>query len=1048
MRFSLRIYLLLGLFLTSVCGVQAQSLKGSILGSVVNQIGETVSGASLALTSEDTSRKWSTISDSHGGFVISLLPAGTYDLEVYSPGFLTVKRKVEVRVGREIHLDFILRVGGETVNVVAEQPMVKTETASQGAVIDNRQVRGLPLNGRNFMELSLLVPGTVPAAPGSAGSVRGDLAMNINGAREDSNAFLLDGVYNGDPKLNTVAVTPPVDAIQEFELLTSSYDASFGRNSGGQVNVLTKSGTNGLHGTAYEFFRNAALDGRNYFAPAKEPDPRYQRNQFGASLGGPIRKNKTFFFGDYEGRRVREGITRVTNVPTALERIGDFSQSDPRTPPIDLFTQAPYLGSKIPVERQHPIGRAIAALYPLPNRLTPFQNFVSSPISRDRDDHMDARVDHAISNVSDLAVRYSFSDRALFEPFSGPGFSVIPGYGTDIPRRSQNLMLSETHVFSSNVLNEARAGFSRVALGVTQEHQGISLNKQLGLPDLSTNPRDFGLTFITIPGYSPLGDEGNNPQHGVTNTFQYIDNLTLTRGRHIWKFGGEFRALQQNAFRDVQSRGFINFLGFTGNPLAELLMGLPGVSGGARLDNPQHLRTKSYSFFAQDGFRMRPNLTLTMGVRYEYNSPAVDAQDRANVYNPAARTLVAVGKNGFPRSGYDPDRNNFAPRLGIAWTPGSNRTTVLRAGYGVYFDQSALAPGEGLYFSAPYFDLKLYFTLLPDLPLLLHDPFPKNFPIPVPSSALAFQRDLRTGYLQHWNMSIQQQIGTARTFELAYVGSKGTKLLAGRDINQPLRPSPISPNLRPQPQFDDIDILESRGNSVYNSMQASVQQRYHKGLTLMGSYTWAKSIDDASGFFSSAGDPNFPQDSYNVRAERARSNFDIRHRFSASYSYDLPLAKGHRYLGGWQTFGVLAFQTGRPFTVALRSDDDNSNTGRTNLGFGANDRPNVIGKPGVSDPSPDRWFNTGAFAKAPYGSFGNAGRNILDGPGSSTVDVSLLKNTLVSERLNVQFRAEAFNLFDRANFDLPDIFVGSPTFGKIQSAGSPRLVQLGLKFIF
>jgi len=274
------------------------------------------------------------------------------------------------------------------------------------------------------------------------------------------------------------------------------------------------------------------------------------------------------------------------------------------------------------------------------------------------------------------------------------------------------------------------------------------------------------------------------------------------------------------------------------------------------------------------------------------------------------------------------------------------------------------------------------------------------------------------------------------------------KLLAGRDINQPLHPSPAPVNLRPVPQFDDIDILESRGNSVYNSLQARVQQRYHGGLTLMASYTWSKSIDDASGFFSSAGDPNFPQDSYNVRAERARSNFDLQHRFTANYSYDLPLAKGHRLLGGWQTYGVLAFQTGRPFTVALRSDLDNSNTGRTNLGFGANDRPNLVGNPKLSERTPDRWFNTSAFAVPPFGSFGNAGRNILDGPGSATVDVSLLKNTNVGERMTVQFRAEAFNLFDRANFDLPDIFVGSPTFGKIQSAQGPRVVQLGLKLVF
>jgi hypothetical protein len=302
--------------------------------------------------------------------------------------------------------------------------------------------------------------------------------------------------------------------------------------------------------------------------------------------------------------------------------------------------------------------------------------------------------------------------------------------------------------------------------------------------------------------------------------------------------------------------------------------------------------------------------------------------------------------------------------------------------------------------------------------------------------------------MQDWNFSIQQQIGKDRTMELAYVGSKGTKLLTGRDMNQPLHPSPAAFNPRPVQQFADIDIEESAGNSSYNSLQAKVQQRYRKGLTLLASYTWSKSLDNASGFFSTAGDPNFPQDSYNLRAERGRSDFDVRHRFSASYSYDLPFAKGNRLLGGWQTFGILAFQTGRPFTVALPSFLDNSNTGIANLGFGGNDRPNVIGNPRLSNPGPDRWFNTAAFVIPRYGSFGNAGRNILDGPGFSTVNLSVLKNTRLSERMNLQFRAEAFNAFNRTNFDLPDIFVGDPAFGRIQSARSPRHIQFGLKLLF
>jgi hypothetical protein len=388
--------------------------------------------------------------------------------------------------------------------------------------------------------------------------------------------------------------------------------------------------------------------------------------------------------------------------------------------------------------------------------------------------------------------------------------------------------------------------------------------------------------------------------------------------------------------------------------------------------------------------------------------------------------------------------------------PGRSGHTVLRAGYGIYYDQSSLAPGEGLYFNPPYFDFKLYFSL-PGLPLTLYDPFPSFFPFAVPASALGFQKDLRGPYVQQWNFSFQQQLGKSRIVELAYVGSKGTKLISARDINQP-HPSVILPNPRPVPQFDDITFLESRSNSTYQGFQLRFQQRLDSGLSFLASYTCAKSLDDASSFFSSDGDPNFPQDSYNVRAERGRSNFDVKQRVSVSYSYDIPLGKGHSRLGsggwistvfgGWQTFGILTFQSGRPFTVALVPEFDRSNTGRSILGFGANDRPNLTGAARLSDPTPERWFDTSAFSLQPAGSFGNSGRNILDGPGQQTINVSLLKNTMLTESLTLQFRAEAFNFFNHTNFDLPDIFFGSPTFGRIRSAQDPRLIQFGLKLVF
>jgi hypothetical protein len=1030
----------------------AQTIRGSIGGAVTDASHKPVAGAAITLTEAATAKKRTAVSDARGEFLVPSLPPGGYAIEVEMGGYRKHSQSLTLELDQELHVDVPLLPGNrtETVEVTAVRTLVRTDSAAMGTLVENRNVVGLPLDGRNFYQLALLVPGAVPAAQGSAGAVLGDIALNINGGREDSNNFLLDGIYNGDPKLNTFGITPSVDAVQEFEVLTSVYDAAFGRNAGGQVNVVLKSGSNAAHGTLYEFFRNGALDGRNFFAPSDVAKPQYQRNQFGASVGGPIRKNRTFFFADYEGTRARQGITQVTNVPTAAERAGDFSASG--TFAINPFTGQPFPGNQIPAAYLDPVGKALAGLFPLPNRAVPDENYVSSPVERDRNDQFDLRVDHSLTPSSELTFRYSFADRNLYDPFSGAGFALVPGYGTTVPRRAQNAMLGETHVFSPNLINELRAGYNRVSAGSYQQNIDQDLNHQVGLPDLSTNTRDFGLSLINVTGFSPLGDDYNNPQHSASNILELTDQVTYNHGRHLFKFGADLRELRQNAYRDEEARGFIDFLGLiTGNPLEELLLGLPTVSAGATLDNPEHLRTYSTYFFGQDTFRMRPNLTFSLGVRYEYNSPPVDALNRANLFDQATGSIVQVGTNGVPRSGYEPDRNNWAPRLGVAWTPG-NRGTVLRAGYGISYDQGALATGEGLYFNPPYFNFNVYYPL-PTALLSLENPFPQNYPLASPPSALAYQRNFRTPYLQQWNVGIQQQLGKSRVLEVAYVGSKGTDLLTARDINQ-AQPNPQPVNPRPNPAFGDIDYLESAANSVYHSLQARFQQRLTAGLSALASYTWSKSIDDASDFFSSAGDANFPQDSYNLRAERGLSNFDVRSRLSISYVYDLPT---HHFdqtwlrtaLGGWQTFGILTFQTGQPFTVALLPDFDNSNTGTSILGFGgANDRPNVVGNPHISNPSTDMWFNTAAFAIPPFGSFGNAGRNVLEGPGLQAVNLSLVKNTRIREGMSLQFRAEAFNFLNHPNFNLPDNFIGSPTFGRILSAQDPRHIQFGLKLLF
>ena len=1062
MKSNFRTLFLLVLPLLASVGVGAQTHRASLRGTIYDENKALIPSATIKLTSVATGETRTTTSGDEGDYAISSLPAGVYQLEISAQGFATLTKRLELRVNEERRNDTTLRVDVSRPHEVGVpfEDALKKDSASLGSVIDNRYVTGLPLDGRNFFELSLLVPGAAPPAQGSAGSVRGDFAFSVNGAREDANNFLLDGVYNIDPKLNTFGVRPSVDAIHEFEMLTSTYDASFGRNPGAQVNVVLKSGANDFHGSLFHFHRNAALDARNFFAPATEPKPKYIRNQFGGSVGGPIKRDRLFFFADYEGSRSREGITRITNVPTALERAGNFSQSlfgAPASP----FPGLTFDNGIIPDFLIHPVGRAIAALYPLPNRNVPFQNFVSSPILRDDNDSFDARLDHVLTDKANLTYRYSFGERDLFEPFTGATFSLVPGFGDTVNRRSQNGMVALNWLPTPNSANETRFAFSRVAASVQQE--ASVLNSEVGLPTISPRERDLGLSFITITGFSPLGDEGNNPQNSVTNVYQFLNTLSYVDGDHFFKLGVDLRFSQQNAFRDVESRGrlqFSPFLTLTNNALADLLLGFPLFTSVARVDNPQQIRTESYNFFINDSYRATRRLTLVGGLRYEYNSPPVDAEDRANIYDVATRSLVAVGTNGVPRSGFDADKNNFAPRVGFAWTVGEDEATVIRGGYGIYYDQSPLAPAEALYFNSPFFDNNIFFPLR-GLPLTLSDPFPAFFPFALPDSALAIQRDLRTGYMQHWNFNVERQIGNRGVVELAYVGSKGTKLLTARDINQP-QPSVLPPGLpfvpRPDPRFDDIDLLESRANSNYNALQARYQQRLSRGFTALASYTWSKSLDDASNFFSSAGDPNFPQNSFDAAAERGRSNFDVRHRLSLSYSYALPFGKGRQFLtddgwvstllSGWETYGIVTLQSGRPFTVALLSEIDNSGTGRSILGFGANDRPNLVGNPELSNQTTLQWFNTAAFGFPAPGTFGNAGRNILDGPGFQNVNASLVKNTALSERVNLQFRAEVFNLFNHPNFNLPDNFLGSPTFGRITSARDPRHIQFGLKLLF
>lgn len=1034
--------LLILLLLAGAAPGAGQTPTATVRGVVIDQTDARLPGAQITITRDDTNESRRTVSDEEGRFTLAELQSGQYTLQAELPGFSMFRSRAHLAVGSDLWVRAQLAVSTAAVVVsVGEAPVPLLERGpTMRTLVDEQQIANLPLDGRNFLELALLVPGTSPAPQGSASSVRGDFAFSVNGAREDFNNYALDGVYNVDPKLGTPAVRPPVDAIQEFEVATSNYDASFGRNAGGQINVLTRSGANRVSGTAYGFFRNGALDARNHFAPVGEPAPDYRRQQYGGSVGGPLARNRTFFFGDYEGTRLREGITRVTNVPTVAERAGDFSQSL-FARPVDPLSRQPLPGGRVPPFFIHPVGSAIAALYPLPNRDTPFANFVSSPTLRDNIDQFDVKVEHIASATLRASGRYSFSDRRLLEPFAGPTFSALPGFGNDVDRRGQNLAFSVAQSRASFV-NDIRVGFNRVSIAVFPENPQID-NASVGLQSLATNPRDAGLSLISVSGYSPLGHEYNNPQESTSTTMQVSDVATWARGAHLIKFGGEWYGTRQSAFRDVQARGFLNFIdqAFTGNALADLLIGLPVVTGGARLDNPQNLRAHSWSLFAHDEWHPSEALTVSAGLRYDYIAPPVDKDDRANLYDLSLGTVVPVGTGGIPRGGYEPDRNNFAPRAGFSWAADADGQTIVRGGYGIYFNQGALATAEGLYFNPPYFDLSVNIAST-----TLSNPFPPAAGF-FPQSATAYQGDLQTPWMEHWNLGVQRQLGRSRMLDVSYVGSRGHDLISARDANQPA-PSPVVPNLRPNPLFADVTLIESRGSSRYNALQMRFQQRTDAGISVLAAYTYGKSTDNASGFFTSAGDPNFPQNSLDPGAEEGRSSFDVRHRLSVGFSWLLPWT-GNVWIRDWQIHGIATVNTGRPFTVALHPDIDQSNTGRSNLGFGNNDRPNVSGDPSLpkGERSEDRFFETSAFSMPAFGTFGNAGRNILEGPGYRNLNLGLTRLVALGAA-RLQLRLEAFNVFNRANFDLPDAFLGSPTFGRILSAGSPRRFQFGVKVLF
>jgi hypothetical protein len=1055
----------------------AQSFRGSVRGSITDAHSLVIPGAKITARNLGTSETREVTSDSEGVYFFLELPTGEYEVAAIAPGFQEVRAPhVIVNVGEATVVDFKLAKLTEKVEQVvvsANVPLLETASTTLSQVVDRQLVQELPLNGRDFGKLVALTPGVTVEGSGVAGSEKGFGQFNINGNRDRSNNYTLDGTDNNDPwfnnsALNQVGITGapatllPLDAIQEFSL-QSQFGAEYGRNSGSVVNIITRSGSNSFHGSLYEYNRNSYFDARNYFnvrlnqAGTPNPQSHFTNNNFGGSLGGPVIKDRTFFFAAYEGQRERVGSDFNLLVPTPGE--------------VQLAEQ-----------------EAVANVAILPNGLNPalvkiLQKFMPTttnanntlPVSvsdKNDNENLIVKIDHKINSVHSVAGRYAFGqDDQIFPLGSTGGFgsgSRIGAFAQKSPTRVQVLSGSWLSVLSPTKLNEVRFGYSRFrnSFGSLDDKVdpssafGINFGTgKLGLPEFDFNGpiENLGATIFGIP------------RGRISQTYQILDNFTWIRGRHIVKFGGEYRRALVDFSNDNFTRGLFSFNSIPPpvtlpgadaitNTLANYFLG-NGFVQAETGDTARNLRSNGLSLFAQDDVRLRPTFTLNLGLRWEYFGPVSETHNLlSNLLDPTG-LLVMVGTSQLPHA-YSRDLNNFGPRLGFAWS--LRPRTVVRAAYGFYYDYIPLhlaqanfttSAGIGANPVGPKavvplnFDQNAYNGTNSGVPVL-------TLPVGPPFQPSIFITDhnLRTPYVQSWNLNVQRQLGNSVSFEAGYVGTKGTKLVRLYDLNQ-------SRTLNTH--YSEIDILSSGTSSTYHAGQFTARFQNLRRFSGFSTYTYSKSLDGASdGINFNFQTVALPQDSTNLKAEKGPSIFDTRHRWTNALNYQLPnfSAIGERLGAGWQLNSVISIQSGRPIDII------------TGGGINFRQRPDVVaGHPFVLpnwNPSTG-YLNPAAFAvpattPSNPNAFGDLGRDRVYGPGFWNVDFSVSKTTRLRESASLQFRAELFNIFNHPNFALPSGFItpgvgpagtitqtpdvaqGNPGLG----GGGPRVMQFGLRLQF
>jgi hypothetical protein len=1097
----------------SSLNVAAQQITGSIRGTVSDPSGAVVQDASVSAKQTETGLTRTAVTDHAGAYVLLELPVGHYQLQGEAKGFQRyVQQGITLNVNETATIPVHLVVGAETqqVRVMADAQLIQGTVTSLGKTVSGREVLDLPLDGRNFTQLGLLQPGVVPLTPGLAeagGSLRAGQAYAVNGQRPESNDFLIDGANNFNGVDGGFVLKPPVDAITEFKILTHNANAEFGNSLGSTTNIITRSGTNTFHGALWEFLRNDAFDATNYFATTTEP---LKQNQFGGTIGGPIRKDKTFFFGYYEGFRNRQGETDSSTVPSVNERQGDFSAvcpegftggscHNPNHQLFNVFLKQPYPNNQFPLSSINPISQGLLNYFPLPNSGT--NVFTSTQVVRQDTNQFGLRLDHYLAASDILNFRYAFIDGSQFTPIPTAGASV-PGFPVGQEQRAQNFVAQETHTFSPAMIAVLRFSYLRNKFlygertnHITPASLGFQYHPSL---DLAVGP-----PFVQVNGYTIIGDPITGPRNTDENAFDYSGSLSWVHRRHELKFGGGYQRLQVNVLQGIATNGFFVFAPFpvVPNAFASFLFGQPVFFLQGRGDFSRGIRGNALNSYVRDTFKVTPRLTLNLGLRYDLPFPYTEIKNRQTLWIPGRQSTVVPnappdllypGDKGVPAGLIPTFKKGFAPRVGFAWDPTGSAKWLVTSAYGVFYEPYYTGQGGPLQspISAPPY-LQTAQISVPNF----SDPFTGNPPVPgqfaTPLTNLTLAPNLPLPYSQDWDLNIQRSFGSDLLFEIGYVGTKGTKLprfIEGNPAIYQPGVDPVTGQLRSTSSnadqrrihsgctladppsscvYSSTGLIAGIANSSYNALETSLKKRFSHGISFLASYTFSKSIDDASSFNMTgsaakpvAGENDLAQNPFDVAAERGRSLFDARHRFVLSYQWSLPFWRQphgsyQQVLGSWQVNGIATLMSGTPFTVFDSTDFSAQGSAPEISGFFSN-RPNLVPgqNPNAGPQTTKAWLNPNALQQItqdPNSSaqqFGTAGRNIAQGPGYANWDFSAFKNFRVAESKEFQFRAEFFNVLNHTNFRLPDSDISSPTFNHILAARSPRLVQLALKFLF